>query len=135
MAPGTEFARDFCAGIGPLQLDVVLVFILLTLNSHRIFKKTPRFPDYAIASLKIHVDKLIWSILYAFLCSYDVINEYWPIPSFNIFNYLFNGTNYIKKHKEFCMLEANMCHHGHKLRNKLWWNWKKIANGKKKSEF
>ena len=25
MAPGTEFARDFCAGIGPLQLGVVLV--------------------------------------------------------------------------------------------------------------
>ena len=27
MAPGTEFARDFCAGIGPLQLGVVLVSI------------------------------------------------------------------------------------------------------------
>ena len=27
MAPGTEFARDFCAGIGPLQLGVVLVII------------------------------------------------------------------------------------------------------------
>ena len=26
MTPGTEFARDFCAGIGPLQLGVVLVF-------------------------------------------------------------------------------------------------------------
>ena len=25
MAPGTEFARDFCARIGPLQLGVVLV--------------------------------------------------------------------------------------------------------------
>ena len=25
MAPGTEFARDFCVGIGPLQLGVVLV--------------------------------------------------------------------------------------------------------------
>ena len=25
MAPGIEFARDFCAGIGPLQLGVVLV--------------------------------------------------------------------------------------------------------------
>ena len=25
MALGTEFARDFCAGIGPLQLGVVLV--------------------------------------------------------------------------------------------------------------
>ena len=28
MAPGTEFARDFCAGIGPLQLGVVLVYLL-----------------------------------------------------------------------------------------------------------
>ena len=27
MAPGTEFARDFCAGIGPLQLGVVLVVL------------------------------------------------------------------------------------------------------------
>ena len=27
MAPGTEFARDFCAGIGPLQLGVVLVSV------------------------------------------------------------------------------------------------------------
>ena len=27
MSPGTEFARDFCAGIGPLQLGVVLVFV------------------------------------------------------------------------------------------------------------
>ena len=26
MAPGTEFARDFCAGIGPLQLGAVLVY-------------------------------------------------------------------------------------------------------------
>ena len=28
MAPGTEFARVFCAGIGPLQLGVVLVLYL-----------------------------------------------------------------------------------------------------------
>ena len=27
MSPGTEFARDFCAGIGPLQLGVVLVCV------------------------------------------------------------------------------------------------------------
>ena len=26
MALGTEFARDFCARIGPLQLGVVLVY-------------------------------------------------------------------------------------------------------------
>ena len=31
MSPGTEFARDFCAGIGPLQLGVVLVFIVVVL--------------------------------------------------------------------------------------------------------
>ena len=31
MSPGTEFARDFCAGIGPLQLGVVLVYNLFTL--------------------------------------------------------------------------------------------------------
>ena len=29
MAPGTEFARDFCAGIGPLQLGVVLVRLFI----------------------------------------------------------------------------------------------------------
>ena len=28
MSPGTEFARDFCAGIGPLQLGVVLVLLV-----------------------------------------------------------------------------------------------------------
>ena len=28
MAPGTEFVRDFCAGIGLLQLGVVLVFLV-----------------------------------------------------------------------------------------------------------
>ena len=29
MTPGTEFARDFCAGIGPLQLGVVLIFCII----------------------------------------------------------------------------------------------------------
>ena len=29
MAPGTEFARNFCAGIGPLQLGVVLVLYIV----------------------------------------------------------------------------------------------------------
>ena len=28
MSPGTEFARDFCAGIGPLQLGFVLVIVI-----------------------------------------------------------------------------------------------------------
>ena len=32
MAPGTEFAHDFCAGIGPLQLGVVLVIIIIHMN-------------------------------------------------------------------------------------------------------
>ena len=31
MSPGTEFARDFCTGIGPLQLGVVLVFFIFHL--------------------------------------------------------------------------------------------------------
>ena len=33
MAPGTEFARDFCAGIGPLQLGGVLVIIIISIIS------------------------------------------------------------------------------------------------------
>ena len=33
MAPGTEFAGDFYAGIGPLQLGVVLVFLLSEFES------------------------------------------------------------------------------------------------------
>ena len=32
MAPGTEFPRDFCAGIGPLQLGVVLVIYFFQLT-------------------------------------------------------------------------------------------------------
>ena len=32
MSPGTELARDFCAGIGPLQLGVVLVFIVKSIT-------------------------------------------------------------------------------------------------------
>ena len=46
MAPGTEFARDFCAGIGPLQLGVVLVYsrlyIVLNPNQTRLLKKSTR---------------------------------------------------------------------------------------------
>ena len=34
MAPGTEFARDFCAGIGPLQLGVVLVYLFSKLRHY-----------------------------------------------------------------------------------------------------
>ena len=30
MAPCSEFARDFCAGMGPLQLGVVLVLLKTT---------------------------------------------------------------------------------------------------------
>ena len=36
MSPGTEFARDFCAGIGPLQLGVVLVLLPFKLPSSQI---------------------------------------------------------------------------------------------------
>ena len=32
MAPGNEFARYFCAGIGPLQLGVVLVILIVFLT-------------------------------------------------------------------------------------------------------
>ena len=32
MAPGTEFARNFCAGIGPLQLGVVLVISIVSVG-------------------------------------------------------------------------------------------------------
>ena len=35
MAPGTEFARDFCAGIGPLQLSIVLVTFFVCLGLKR----------------------------------------------------------------------------------------------------
>ena len=37
MTPSIEFPRDFCAGIGPLQLSVVLVefhFSLLEIPTH-----------------------------------------------------------------------------------------------------
>ena len=39
MSPGTEFARDFCAGIGPLQLGVVLVifFFMSTAGAYPIY--------------------------------------------------------------------------------------------------
>ena len=33
MAPGTEFTRGFCAGIGPLQLGVVLVISFIKLHA------------------------------------------------------------------------------------------------------
>ena len=42
-APGTEFARDFCAGIGPLQLGVVLVYF------------GAAFLFVAISMFKVHV--------------------------------------------------------------------------------
>ena len=40
MAPGTEFARDFCAGIGPLQHGVVLVILLVNDNQYKSVKGT-----------------------------------------------------------------------------------------------
>ena len=38
MAPGTELARDFCTGIGPLQLGIVLVFYFYFSNSLNVKK-------------------------------------------------------------------------------------------------
>ena len=35
MAPGTEFAREFCAGIGPLQLGVVLVLSIFSVKKNQ----------------------------------------------------------------------------------------------------
>ena len=32
MAPGIKFAYDFCAGIGPLQLGVMLVIIVIIIG-------------------------------------------------------------------------------------------------------
>ncbi len=44
MAPGTEFARDFCARIGPLQLGVVLVFLYFsTVIQYSIFAHGPQY--------------------------------------------------------------------------------------------
>ena len=43
MSPGTEFARDFCAGIGPLQLGVMLVLVCV-------------FPTKTMEMIKIHKD-------------------------------------------------------------------------------
>ena len=37
MAPGTEFARDFCARIGPLQLGVMLVAYIFAFYEHYVF--------------------------------------------------------------------------------------------------
>ena len=37
MAPGNEFTRDLCAGIGPLQLGVVLVFSCFFLRVFVVF--------------------------------------------------------------------------------------------------
>ena len=35
MEPGTELARDVCAGIGPLQLGVVLVLIIISFDTSK----------------------------------------------------------------------------------------------------
>ena len=39
MAPGTEFARFFCAGIGPLQLGIVLVCFPFMIKGASLLKK------------------------------------------------------------------------------------------------
>ena len=40
--PSTELPRDFCAGIGPLQLSVVLVILLYSMTFCR-------FPNYTVS--------------------------------------------------------------------------------------
>ena len=49
MAPGTEYARDFCAGIGPLQLGVVLVFCFLYSSCFEL----PQFFEFLKLLLKL----------------------------------------------------------------------------------
>ena len=44
---GTEFARDFCAGIGPLQLGVVLVLYLFAVTISHIVMSFHAIPLYA----------------------------------------------------------------------------------------
>ena len=46
MAPGTEFARDFCAGIGPLQLGVVLVSSSICISY--------AYPWFTITTVKVN---------------------------------------------------------------------------------
>ena len=64
MAPGTEFARNFCAGIGSLQLGVVLV-LYIDITASR-FKVTPvtthnaRNPDPFSASCISFYDLKVW---------------------------------------------------------------------------
>ena len=66
MSPGTEFARDFCAGIGPLQLGVVLVYYLFNTlekmlklrKSHKIALKTYRL---LVAFLSPGMDDMVQS--------------------------------------------------------------------------
>ena len=49
MSPGTEFARDFCAGIGPLKLGVVLVsFIFNTIQVFTSYQYFSQVPVYII---------------------------------------------------------------------------------------
>jgi len=49
--PSTELPRDFCAGIGPLQLGVVLVFHILSIENtinyeNNVFKMKTIRPAY-----------------------------------------------------------------------------------------
>ena len=43
MAPGTEFARYFCAGIGPLQLGVVHVIFFFVISSLNVLPQDGRY--------------------------------------------------------------------------------------------
>ena len=45
MTPSTELPRDFCAGIGPLQLGVVLVVFLFTSDILMMIEKLINFKE------------------------------------------------------------------------------------------
>ena len=63
MSPGTEFARDFCAGISPLHLGVVLVKLLYYVVSVVIC-------DVAILEINSHCLSIL-----RYMCMYNDINQ------------------------------------------------------------
>ena len=49
MSPGTEYTRDFCAGIGPLQLGVVLVLFSFICFSYYMYITVYYFAFWHVA--------------------------------------------------------------------------------------
>ena len=77
MAPGTEFARDFCAGIGPLQLGVVLVFTyILSCKVAEWCKATVSHKSQdGWCGLQSHVmKKLFFSFIFSICRLFNMIN-------------------------------------------------------------